>query len=149
MNEAFALDHAAIIALINKAVPCNFDLVDHPTIQCSTIDGLDGSAPVVSLLGILNGLFGLTDQNRGSIEIIVDDNDTAKLLGFQVGPGAEPVAVIETRSYKVTGGRLLGRDGQDIIAVFPGIDGGTVTAVDGVMVYAYNGLIHDWKGFTP
>ena len=53
LNEALALDCAAISGLVFQRVPCNAALADHSTIQVGTL--LDGGFDL-GLLGLLNGM---------------------------------------------------------------------------------------------
>ena len=54
LNELIKIDAPAIAALIANRVPCNKQLADHPTVQCTAQHG--GFS--VGMLGIINGLFG-------------------------------------------------------------------------------------------
>jgi len=63
LNNALELDWEAIKVLLSYRVPCNEELQEHPTIQ---IRG-DNS---VSVLGILNGIFGVDENGRGCIAAV-------------------------------------------------------------------------------
>ena len=72
MNEALELDRDAISNLVyNNMVQCNKELAMSPTIQiaswyvCSSIGLPD--VGLVGLIGILNGLCGVYDNNDGCI----------------------------------------------------------------------------------
>jgi hypothetical protein len=64
LNEASKLDPTAIHALVNYHVPCNYELADHPTIPVGVTE--DGD-PEIGLLAIINGLFGVDEDVRGSV----------------------------------------------------------------------------------
>ena len=73
LNEALKLDSKAISDLIAYHAPCNESLGNHPTIQVAP----EG----VGMLGILNGLFGVSDRGWGSIAVVVEDDGT--VVGFE------------------------------------------------------------------
>ena len=88
LNEALAIDHDAVAALVKHRVRCNEAMGNHPTIQCWS----DVELPVflkgvyeVSMLGLLNGFCGTFDddgplKNFGPISAVYDDG---KLVRFQ------------------------------------------------------------------
>lgn len=51
LNELAAVDPDAVTALTEATVPCNVDLLAHPTVQVRA----EGGRPRVGLLGVLNG----------------------------------------------------------------------------------------------
>jgi hypothetical protein len=66
LNEALELDKSAIKNLIHQKVSCNKKLAEHPTIHVSV--NSKNTEFKVSLLGMLNGLFGIADNGMGVIE---------------------------------------------------------------------------------
>jgi len=92
LNEVTEIDRSAMTALLETRVPCNQALADHPTVQVQASNGQNS----VGFLGILNGLFGVFDDEPnkgwGGITAVYDKNDengesvirfeqTAKLSG--------------------------------------------------------------------
>lgn len=73
LNKILKLDPSVINQLFNYRVLCNNNITNHPTIQVESneIDEKD----YVGILGILNGLFGVNEKNRGYICMIIDDNN--------------------------------------------------------------------------
>ena len=84
LNEILDLDPLAIEALINRRVPVNADLADHPTIQVGPMKK-DGP-PLMGLLGVLNGLCGVYEEEpkigQGMICAVYDDA-FSELLCFE------------------------------------------------------------------
>lgn len=71
LNEALALDPKAIGALLATRIPCNAELAEHPTIQvCEDPRG----KTTVGILGMLNGIFGVTSKGNGFIKAVLDDS---------------------------------------------------------------------------
>jgi hypothetical protein len=82
LNEMLSLDIGATAALLANRVPCNSDLVNHPTIQVDTQHGVY----FVGLLGVINGLFGVNEDNQGAIGYVFEDDYNSggrKLVRFQ------------------------------------------------------------------
>ncbi len=78
LNEAFAADPKAILALCEHRVPCNEALGNHPTIQVvGTKDG-----PIVGLLGIVCGI--VERQTEEKLCAVFEDDERTKLLGFSL-----------------------------------------------------------------
>lgn len=79
LNELIELDVNAIAALIANSVPCNKLMADHPTVQCSEQHGGFN----VGMLGILNGLFGVSEGSYrtgwGPITFVSDGNDLVRV----------------------------------------------------------------------
>ena len=81
LNEMLELDSDLVDKLINNRYCVNKNIVDHPTIQVSVDGELDYYHDTVGLLGVLNGLFGVNENNRGAIEMVEDDD--GKIVKFQ------------------------------------------------------------------
>lgn len=82
LNELVLLDREAVENLIETRVKCNQQLASHPTVQ--VMNAAEG-APIVGLLGILNGLVGVQPEGSvnpgwGYIAASFDDNE--KLVKF-------------------------------------------------------------------
>lgn len=94
LNEILALDPEAILALCEHRVPATARLANHETTQVSGLQ--------VGLLGILNGLVGVRDDQWGYITAVYDDT-TGKLTRFELtkqgemhpGVGDKPFAEID------------------------------------------------------
>jgi hypothetical protein len=71
LNEVIKLDSEAAQKLFNFRVPCNNEILNHPTIQ---VNGDDPQKYTVSFLGILNGIFPLNSKGYGYLCIHIDDN---------------------------------------------------------------------------
>jgi len=86
MNEILAIDASAVNALLLKRVPCNGTLAEHETVQVR--DEGEGKFSL-SLLGILNGLFGNIGgdgekKDWGTIMVISDwDDEKDEATGIQ------------------------------------------------------------------
>lgn len=87
LNNALTLDRKAITNLCNQRVICNFEILNHPTIQAGwwPKDGSmpdpgspnenDGkSEPRVGIIGIINGLFGVDEDGWGFIAAHYDES---------------------------------------------------------------------------
>lgn len=85
LNEALTADPEAITKLFNTRVACNDTILNHETIQAGHGDPetgrvLDsGGVPVVGILGLLNGLFGI---KRGWGRIAMNQDDSGKITEF-------------------------------------------------------------------
>ncbi len=83
LNDALSKDQDAITELFNYRVRCNSDLADHPTIQV-------GRFPIapeefehrVGVLGILNGLLGVRDDEWGYLSAVYD-KPGGKIVRFE------------------------------------------------------------------
>lgn len=75
LNQLFELDPAAADQLVEARVPCNDDVVDHPTIS---VAGDYGSGRV-GLLGVLNGILMREDPSGSGVASV---RDGGVLLGF-------------------------------------------------------------------
>lgn len=78
LNQAFKLDPQAIEKLFAVRVQCNESLAEHPTIQ---VRDYGPDSPNVGVIGLLNGIFGVDDEESGIIGSIYDDNE---LQGFKL-----------------------------------------------------------------
>ena len=81
LNEIYAADPEAMKLLIESRVPCNSELVDHPTVQCISFNNIHK----VGILGVLNGIFGADERGIGAIA--AHFTASGKLTGFvKAGP---------------------------------------------------------------
>ena len=78
LNEILKTDPIALACLINNRVPANTSLANHPTVQTF----MDGNGFTVGLLGILNGLCGVTADGLGHIVAVYSDDPIPVLLQF-------------------------------------------------------------------
>ena len=76
LNELIELDRPAMAALIANRVPCNKALADHPTAQVGQRHG--GFS--IGMLGILNGLFGVDENDWGFITFVFEDGNLQKVV---------------------------------------------------------------------
>jgi len=76
LNSAVSDDKNAINELVNTRVVCNKKLADHESIQVGKIDGKYR----VGILGILNGIFGVDENEWGVIAAEFDKEK--KLVRF-------------------------------------------------------------------
>ena len=76
LNEMLDLDAKATYRLISFRVACNKDLGDHPTIQILDVEGQD----YVGLLGVLNGLFGVDEEDYGAIAAVYDNGELMEFI---------------------------------------------------------------------
>lgn len=81
LNSLVEIDPDAIRELIEARVPCNEQLLNHPTVQVLKED--ERAVPKVGFLGVINGFIG---EGNGYIMASFND-ETGKLLRFmhQVG----------------------------------------------------------------
>lgn len=86
LNEALSLDRVAVESLFSYRVSVNKELAEHPTIQ--VLDSYLGLN--VSVLGLLNGIFGVDEKNWGFIAMEVDDKDHRRILRFVVREPQSP-----------------------------------------------------------
>lgn len=75
-NELIALDTSALTPLFLLRSECNEALADHPTVQVA--EHADGYS--VGLMGIINGMFGVTRGGFGPIAYVVRDGYLEKLV---------------------------------------------------------------------
>lgn len=79
MNDAIDCDREAVEKLVEARVECNDELAEHETIQ--TGDYHEPGKNSVGLLGILNGIVGVDEENWGCIAASYD-SETKKLIRF-------------------------------------------------------------------
>ncbi len=75
LNEMVLLDPFLINQLIKSRMPCNENIIEHPTIQVMVGDE-------VGLLGVLNGIFA--DESDDVIVASWKDTTAKELIGFSV-----------------------------------------------------------------
>lgn len=74
LNEAISLD-PGVGHLLSHQHPCNFKLAHHATIQVSCYPGDGDERPLVGIIGLLNGMFGICeDTGWGPIVRVVDEH---------------------------------------------------------------------------
>lgn len=66
LNEMVKLDRKAVDDLISHRATCNEELSKHRTVQVRKI----GRNYQVGLLGVLNGIFGVDERDRGIIAAV-------------------------------------------------------------------------------
>lgn len=71
LNELVAIDKPAIAALLANRVPCNEDMVNHPSVQVQ----LQHGGAHVGMFGIINGLFGIDARGQGLIRYVFQDGE--------------------------------------------------------------------------
>lgn len=81
LNEALALDPAAMEKLIESRVPCNEGLYKHPAIQCCGHPLSEHGPAAVGFLGMLNGLFGASERGGGFIAAVYGED--RRLIRFE------------------------------------------------------------------
>lgn len=82
LNEAYALDPAAIHSLLCTSMPVNQDLANHPTIPVRSRQFLNQQIPVMDILNLINGF--LTTSGQHIILKWSDDKLSPVLLGFEL-----------------------------------------------------------------
>lgn len=76
LNELIELDRPAMAALIANRVPCNRALANHPTVQVGQRHG--GFS--VGMLGVLNGLFGVDEDDWDFITFVFEGGNLQKVV---------------------------------------------------------------------
>jgi hypothetical protein len=79
LNELLEKDRDAVVPLFTRRMPCNKAIAEHPTVQVSRINGVDH----LGVLGILNGFFGVDERNWGVLAMVVDEQNSDKILRFE------------------------------------------------------------------
>ena len=87
LNNALEDDRKAVTALmLNSRVDCNDKLAEHPTIQVHCYDSETNERTdecSVGTLGLLNGLFGISEEDGwGAIAAVIDE-ETKLIKEFQ------------------------------------------------------------------
>lgn len=82
LNGALSRDREAVEALMHFKVVCNRALADHPTIVVADENG-DGSLYSIGPLSLINGFFGLDEEEWGHIAALADPV-TGRLLRFEL-----------------------------------------------------------------
>lgn len=72
LNSALEVDSDAINRLFVYSIAINGELLTHPTIQCGTKHGIS----YMRVLGLINGLFGVDDNQYGHIDAECDNEGT-------------------------------------------------------------------------
>ena len=88
LNEINELDPVALLALMQFRAPCNQALANHATVQV----GGTGCGYDVGILGIINGIFGISPSGWGRIAAVVvadEDGDITSVTSFVKTPVAD------------------------------------------------------------
>ena len=88
IQDALDSDPENTMYLLRTPYPTSEAILEHPTIQCgrggedgTTPDpGIKQGQPWTSVLGLINGLFGIDDQGRGYIAIQLYDRPLVAIL---------------------------------------------------------------------
>lgn len=89
LNEMLLKDPKCVKALFEHRVVCNEAIASHPTIQVQLFDEQD--QPLVGILGILNGLFGIAEDGFGAFAMEVDED--GNILKFMTADDLNPKSV--------------------------------------------------------
>lgn len=75
LNSLVEADRECLTKMIDMRVPCNTTLLDHPTAQVVCDGAVNGEVinPRIGLLGVVNGLLGITEQGWGYIAAEMDE----------------------------------------------------------------------------
>jgi len=79
LNEMLEQDYDCIHSLITNYVKCNDTVANHPTVQVRKYP--EDKHPLLGMLGLLNGMFGIDDNGYGAIKYEIDDS--GKILAFK------------------------------------------------------------------
>lgn len=86
LNELIKLDPNAMTSLFSNRPECNMAMADHPTVQVGT-QTIVPEQHTISVLGVLNGLFGISSQGWGPLTAVWDeptsDSPSWRLTGFE------------------------------------------------------------------
>ena len=80
LNELIEKDQVAIQTLFENRVVCNKVIAEHPTVQVSD---LSGTEYLVGMIGVLNGLFGITKNGSGGIVALYEEDKLVKFLPIE------------------------------------------------------------------
>lgn len=83
LNEFLKLDCSCAQRLLSHHEVCNVPVANHPTIQVQMYY-YNEEPPKVGIVGILNGLFGTSENGMGALCYEIDGNGT--ILGFKLTP---------------------------------------------------------------
>lgn len=86
LNEMLLKDPECVKAVFSHRVPCNDAIAHHPTIQVQQYK--EQKTPVVGLLGILNGLFGIGEDGFGAFAMEIDEE--GNILKFLTSDELKP-----------------------------------------------------------
>lgn len=76
LNELVKIDAGALKMLIDHRVICNEELALHPTVQVRETD----DCYLVGMLGILNGLFGVDENEIGFITAVFQEGELVEFV---------------------------------------------------------------------
>ncbi len=93
LNEALAMDRAAMDHLLSTRVPCNSMLAEHATVQVWH----EAGQSAVGVLGLLNGFVGRLAPNR----VVVAVYEGGTLMRFEVGTVVE--GEVTTMAWRLGG----------------------------------------------
>ena len=74
LNSVLKIDPDAVKRLFKHEVPCNDALTKHPT--CRVGDAGTGHDPTLSVLGLINGIFGVDEHGQGHINSLHPGDST-------------------------------------------------------------------------
>ena len=80
LNELLEADQLTLHRLVETRFRCNSKLLEHPTAQ---VDASNGT-PMIGLLGIVNGLIGVDDNQWGYVSALYGSNH--ELQKFVLSP---------------------------------------------------------------
>lgn len=69
LNSMIMCDEEAVLSLVSDRVKCNEAMANHPSIQVAGGSGVY----FIGLLGVINGLFGVSDSGQGPIALMTFD----------------------------------------------------------------------------
>lgn len=73
LNELLEIDREGITDLFNNREACNVNMSQHPTVQVYAKDDDDRRRYYFGVLGLINGLFGDSDNGWGHIAAVYND----------------------------------------------------------------------------
>ena len=82
LNQLLKMDQDAISELVEIRVKINDLVADHPTV--TVLPSKQNEKCSLGLLGVLNGLFGFNDTDKGRIRAVNDSFDSSKIIRFEV-----------------------------------------------------------------
>lgn len=87
LNELLKTDPVTVNSLLSMRTSCSEKMADHPTVQVGTIG--KSTYYIVGLIGIINGLFGVDDDDMGRITADYKDGQITRFRLANVLMGAE------------------------------------------------------------